>query len=69
MHKQFIIKKKQTLAAQTGHMLAWSDHWRKGKGDDFKLFPAYCLAMEGKSETTAGHLNTFKINALERIKY
>lgn len=34
-----------------------------------KLFPAYCLAMKGKSETTVGHLNTFKTNPLERIKY
>lgn len=37
IHKQFMIKKKQILGAQTRHMLAWSGHWRRGKGDDFQV--------------------------------
>lgn len=69
MHKQFITKKKQTLAAQAGHMLEWSDHWRRGKGDDFKVISSLLSGSESKIWNYAGHLNTFKTNPLERIKY
>lgn len=48
IHKQFIIKKKQTLGAQTGHMLAWSGHWRRGKGDDFQVISSLLSGNESK---------------------
>lgn len=48
MHKQFITKKKQTFATQTGHMLAWSDPWRRGKGDDFKVISSLLPGNERK---------------------